>query len=402
MKIIVSIIVCCVLLPHLLCAQPLSLVWNVDPQLNALYIRQHQSLEVHPMLPMVFFAKNGSVLQRHVLFATAAQAADFKPDTIGSVLTAQRNYLNCLGYSLQKNPSDAVTLIGYSGGDDGGLTLASARAEKVRTYLTDIWKIASERITIKTAALPASASDQTSEEGREENRRVEIVSGQPEMMPIVAHTITRTLEPMTTSFSVETSSIAFSNREIHVWYDGKPWAVLPLGKSDSTVSWDWRSDSGKTIPMPEAVLKAEVIGVTESGQIHRSKLKPMEVKLHGPSAQLAGAPEQTYRLICYPNEQRSFGAINMASIDTYISPAISQASTVSIVTHTEGLNKKEKQRVQTLAKSISARLKLDAKWKKKNLKTVASNERLFGSHSAEERMLGKMIEVKIAAAPVSK
>ncbi|HET9137474.1 MAG TPA: hypothetical protein VFO76_12635 [Candidatus Kapabacteria bacterium] len=400
MKTIVLVILSILLLPELLGAQQLSLNWEADPQLKAMYVKQQRSLEVHPVLPMVFFKKNTATIERHVFFTSPNQAAEFKPDTIGSILTAQRNYLNYLGYGLQKNPSDTVTLIAYSGGDNGALTLANARSEKVRAYLVDIWGIVPERITIKTAVMPAAGSDETTEEGREENRRVEIVSSQQEMMPIVVHTITGIPEPMTTTFSVEASNTFFASREIQIWYEGKSWAVLPLGKNDSTVSWNWRSDPGNTIPLPEGVLKAEVVGIMESGEIRRSRTKAMEVKLN--AAATDSTTERTYHLICYPDEQRSFGQVNAASIDTYIAPAISQKSTVSIITHTEGLSAKEKQRVQALAKSISGRIKLDAKWKKKNLKIVASNDRLFSATSPEERMLAEMIEVKIADAPASK
>jgi hypothetical protein len=400
MKTVAALIALCVFLPHLVSAQTLSLVWEADPQLKAMYVRQQRSLEVHPVLPMVFFKKNTATIERHVFFTSPNQAAEFKPDTIGSILTAQRNYLNYLGYGLQKNPSDNVTLIGYSGGDNGALTLANARSEKVRAYLVDIWGIAPQRIAIKTAVMPAAASDETTEEGREENRRVEIVSGQQEMMPIVAHTITGIPEPMTTRFSVEASNTFFASREIQIWYEGKSWAVLPLRKNDSTISWNWRSDPGNMIPLPEGVLKAEVVGIMESGEIRRSRTKAMEVKLNATATD--PTTEQSYHLICYPDEQRSFGQVNAASIDTYIAPAIGQKSTVSIITHTDGLSAKEKQRVQTLAKSISGRIKLDVKWKKKNLKILASNDRLFGATSPEERMLAKMIEVKIAALPVTK
>jgi len=88
--------------------------------------------------------------------------------------------LDKLGDFLQKNPESFVVLAGYSdisGPEEYNITLSRRRAESVAKYLVEKWNFASERIVMfwYGQANPVGSND--TQEGRAQNRRVELAVG---------------------------------------------------------------------------------------------------------------------------------------------------------------------------------------------------------------------------------
>ena len=74
-----------------------------------------------------------------------------------------------IGYRLARHPTATIGLRGgYSGEMGESAAIATARAESVRNYLTDVWSIAPERITILE---PRPLSDSTDHLLRHEEAR---------------------------------------------------------------------------------------------------------------------------------------------------------------------------------------------------------------------------------------
>jgi outer membrane protein OmpA-like peptidoglycan-associated protein len=72
------------------------------------------------------------------------------------------------------------------GAEKNNLDLSKARAESVRSYLENVWGIEPSRVTIKAQNLPTSPANIAYEEGQAENRRVDILTDNPDLLRAVA------------------------------------------------------------------------------------------------------------------------------------------------------------------------------------------------------------------------
>ncbi len=109
-------------------------------------------------------------------------------DMAGSVLTPEsETMLKDIANKIRAEPNLMIDVNGYTdniGSASANVTLSKKRADQVKAYLVDNLKVATGRI--HTAGLGAQnpiASNET-EEGRQENRRVEIVIRKPDALLI--------------------------------------------------------------------------------------------------------------------------------------------------------------------------------------------------------------------------
>ena len=172
---------------------------TTHPQLR---VEEFIRREAYPTLADIFFAEGSSDLpSRYTLLQTDLEAASFDPSKLlgRSALDIYHETLNILGQRMRQNPSVTVTLTGSNantGSERNALELSKARAESVKRYLVDVWKIDPKRIAIEAVNLPRNASNSDTKEGAEENRRVEIASNDPSFLdPVVIEDTDRTMNP---------------------------------------------------------------------------------------------------------------------------------------------------------------------------------------------------------------
>jgi outer membrane protein OmpA-like peptidoglycan-associated protein len=106
-----------------------------------------------------------------------------------NTIEVYHDLLNIIGQRMRENSAETITLVGCNsnvGDERNNLDLSKARAEGVRRYLQEVWGIDASRINIKAMNLPASPSNNMSEDGQAENRRVEIVPANPSLLRAVA------------------------------------------------------------------------------------------------------------------------------------------------------------------------------------------------------------------------
>lgn len=142
-------------------------------------IEEVRTRNSNPILNYIFFDENSSEFpRRYVQYATYDEAQhNFKGSTqrvATKLMDLYRETLNILGDRLTRYPKSSLRLIGStSGAEANGLVLARARAERVKNYLVNVWKIDASRVRVEGKLLPERPSPVATAEGREENRRVE-------------------------------------------------------------------------------------------------------------------------------------------------------------------------------------------------------------------------------------
>ncbi len=123
-----------------------------------------------PIVNAVFFEQNSAVIpskysQKELSGAIPSDALEF-----------HRYIIPYIAKILSDNPRGKVELYGATSGDDEsrGVELAQQRADAVRNILISLG-IAKERISVAADVNPAVKSSQDLPEGREENRRTDII-----------------------------------------------------------------------------------------------------------------------------------------------------------------------------------------------------------------------------------
>ncbi|MDP4199977.1 MAG: OmpA family protein [Bacteroidota bacterium] len=169
-----------------------------EPQLR---VEEFARREAYPTLNYVFFSDGSAIIPTRYHQLRASDAASFDPKSLSgkTSLEVYHEALNIVGYRMRQNPTTTITLTGtnaMAGTEAAMSSLARDRAETVRNYLASVWTIDPKRIQIATEGLPKNASGSSTNDGADENRRVEITSNDPGFLdPLTVETVDRTMNP---------------------------------------------------------------------------------------------------------------------------------------------------------------------------------------------------------------
>lgn len=153
---------------------------------NSVNYEENLRYNQKPLLAFVFFDEmSGSIPSRYkTLNEDEVKTFNIKEMFNSNTLESYQNILNIIGYRLRQFPSAKISLTGSISNIDNEMKkpdLAQKRAESIANYLSNIWKIDKSRIAIKSRISPINPSNMTDDDGKAENRRVEIISDNPEI-----------------------------------------------------------------------------------------------------------------------------------------------------------------------------------------------------------------------------
>lgn len=174
-----------------------------------LKVEEFLSTKMHPLLGFIFFDENSAVIPPRYRLLSPAETKDFVVKKLYGLSTLEiyHNILNIIGKRVSQYPQAELTIVGYNsdqGPEKGNLELSRKRAEAVKNYLVNTWKIEPERIKIVAKNLPDNPSNPNDPDGVEENRRVEIIANIPQIFePLVVEDTLREVNPPTFRFKTE-------------------------------------------------------------------------------------------------------------------------------------------------------------------------------------------------------
>ncbi|MCX6153421.1 MAG: OmpA family protein [Candidatus Kapabacteria bacterium] len=158
---------------------------------------------MRPLLNYVFFDRMQTTIPKRYIKLNKNQTEQYNLNELHdqSTLNVYYNILNIVGKRMQDNPLSKITIVGCnaaSGVEEGNIELSQGRAEQVRAYFKNVWKIPANRLSISYNTHLGGAPKKPSKPGREkddleaaeENRRVEIIPD-PEFSAIIDPIITR-------------------------------------------------------------------------------------------------------------------------------------------------------------------------------------------------------------------
>ena len=165
---------------------------KIEVEPAGLTIEEVKTFDASPMLGHIYFAEGeSSIPEQYVRIEGDAQIAAFDESRFEDTLEKYYQVLNILGKRMTDHPEAVITLVGCNantGVEKGNKELSAARAQAVRDYLLAVWRIAPERILVESRNLPAMPSTSRLDEGKADNRRVEVLTEAPEILDLVRST----------------------------------------------------------------------------------------------------------------------------------------------------------------------------------------------------------------------
>jgi outer membrane protein OmpA-like peptidoglycan-associated protein len=150
-------------------------------------VEEFYSTTQTPLLPFVLFGLDSTAIPSRYHSLSTNQTADWdvrKTDSTDNV-RVYHDILNIIGKRMRAHPNARLTLTGCTSNEPEELAdknLGLARADMVGIYLESTWGISPTRITLERRGLPEKPSSLTQQEGKEENRRVEIAASDPAIL----------------------------------------------------------------------------------------------------------------------------------------------------------------------------------------------------------------------------
>ncbi|OGU55822.1 MAG: hypothetical protein A2X64_11310 [Ignavibacteria bacterium GWF2_33_9] len=155
-------------------------------ELKKIDLEEYLMYNQKPLLAYIFFDELSSSLPSRYKKLSKTQASNFNYKELfnSNTLDSYLNILNIIGYRLKQFPKAKITLIGSNSGvgeEMNNSSLSKERAETVSDYLTTIWGIEPSRIVLNFRNEPENPTSITDKDGEAENRRVEVISENPEI-----------------------------------------------------------------------------------------------------------------------------------------------------------------------------------------------------------------------------
>lgn len=154
--------------------------------------RQHA-----PLLPVIYFDHDSAALADRYVRLTRSAADSFSMEDLAGLdlLEIQHQALNVIGYRLRADRTLRLSLVPSTSSDEPP-ALARDRAESMFAYLTGIWRIEPSRIVIHEGGSSMQRSNEATEDGRQDNRRVEIVPSSGKLLDeVMTDEVVRDFDP---------------------------------------------------------------------------------------------------------------------------------------------------------------------------------------------------------------
>jgi len=313
--------------------------------------------EDYPLRTTLFFDSGSARLDsRYNLFTDPTHTIKFDDSTIpGGTLQKYHQALNIIGYRMRKHPATTIEIVGTNSGErPSGETRAISRerAESVRNYLGNIWGIDPKRMTILPPRnLPRIPSNGSDPRGTAENRRVEILSNDYELLrPIVQSDTRRYPQPDSMAFRLHNGipPEMIANREIEIRRGDTVWYVMrTIGIAD-TISpgffWERIPGDYETIPLDNTPFTAQLVLHTKDGSERRSPVVTIPTHIVQYSIRRDGPIDSTidrYSVFLFDFDRSRITPFIDRVIRDLILPEIAPESKILITGHTDDIGSSE-------------------------------------------------------------
>ena len=405
------------------------------------------SVSVNRILNYIFFDEGSSEIpKRYKLLASPRDADAFDEEKLrGETLDKYYHTLNIFGARLRKFPKSTISIVGcndQSTSAERKSGLSKARAGAVLAYLRDVWGISDKRMRLSARDIPAVPSNRDDSLGVAENRRVEILCDDWDIVkPVVdrAPAIT-TSSPMIT-FTVgspqalervsappplpqQPKAVVINGKTVYQPAPPPPpppltvrtltilrgntvWKRFDNIATNGTITWNWKNDNDE-FPTDNEPLTAVFSVKDKSGRECFSESATIPVRRITTSDKkrdnIADKTLERYNLIMFPFDKSEVGPMNSRILKEYVLPRLFPTSDALVVGHTDVIGSDEYNLKLSAARGAKAKEELASlaqiKVKSLDSKGVGEVEPLFDNTLPEGRFYNRTVQV-IIETPVS-
>jgi outer membrane protein OmpA-like peptidoglycan-associated protein len=351
-----------------------------------------------PLLHAIFFDRNGAEIPAR--YSTQGPAG-FREDAVpGNAEAAHHLTLDIFGSRLAADPRVRLTITGTTSEDeDDRGALARRRAEAVARYLTGSWGIDPKRITIRSRLDPAVPSNREREEGRQENRRVEIDASRDEIYrPVQLRVVEPALDPSEIGFRLfATSTLAIERWRVEIAGGGAMLKRIDgTGEPQGSVRWMLSQDDR------ERVLSAGSVSYTltvfdSAGRGVTSPRRPLPIRLDTTItvASSAGRPEDAaeFLLVTFDFDRAGMTRRGREELESILE-RVGPGSTVSVTGYTDRLGNVGHNRALATerARRVAASMPPDARVEYRG---ASPEEAPYAGSLPEGRFLSRTVRVVV-------
>lgn len=313
-----------------------------------LTIEEIKTFDAAPLLGHIYFEPaSGDISERYHRFNSQAETVTFDESDLRGTLDKYQYVLDIVGKRLRDNPEATITLVGCNADfaeEKGREDLSMMRAVAVRTYLQYIWNIDPARMSLEARNLPAKPSTSRSEEGRADNRRVEIHSDYPAMFDLVRSTYL--------GYRFDNSALVVRPL-LNTTYGVADWRIRAVAGVDTLAEIAGQGSPAEFYRLPLLFERPHYVGETGSIKVHMDVKdgrdqnlslvsEPVEVQFLQTSRQLAQRldyrVQERYALILFDFDSDRIDAQNRFIVDE-IAARIRELplAHVEIVGHTDNI-----------------------------------------------------------------
>ena len=378
---------------------------------NGLVMEEYLTWDLYPLLNYVFFDQGKSEIpSRYILFNSNAATKDFADSTIkGGTLDKYYHMLNIYGYRLNQFPDAKIEVVGCNDGTtepEKRAGLSKERATNVYNYLRDVWNISESRMKLVVRDKPERISNLKDSLGITENRRVEILCPDWNVMKPVFDKDPKTFpQPDEMKFTMKNGieDELIAKRRIEIKHGTEGWKTLNnVGITDKEIIWNWQNESD-LYPKNEEPFIAKLVLTTKSGKECESDPITIPVKQVTTQEKAVRRENDTtkenYSLILFPFDSPLAGPLNEKIMRDYVYERCMPNSIIEVVGHTDvvGLydhnQKLSDKRSNTVFDGIMKQTK--SKVGKISKRGVGEDEPLYNNDLPEGRFYNRTVHVKI-------
>lgn len=366
---------------------------NGTELLQKITIETFRSRQLRAFLPFIFFDENSSEIpQRYIKFNQDEVSKFSIKDLMGkSSLDSYYYLLNILGKRLIEYPDSKITLTGCNSNEKkekNNKKLSQSRADIVKSYLVDVWKIDPNRIVTVARNLPEKFSNIKDPDGIVENRRVEITSETWDVIaPIVIEDTLRIIKPE----GILVENEAFAETPI------KSWEFNVDSQNERLVKFDGSGNPDQKIKIDLAkneILKSKLgnnisayLKVETKEEVGLSQIKKIPIEVIHKDSSI-----NVYNLILFDFDKAELNKPNLKIAD-FINNDLHEEADVKVLGHTDRIGKDEYNRKlsDSRAKSTSSHIKA----KKIEAYGVGEADLLYDNVTPEGRFYCRTVQVHV-------
>ncbi|MFY7999389.1 MAG: OmpA family protein [Candidatus Kapaibacteriota bacterium] len=405
------------------------------------------SVSVNRILNYVFFDEGASAIpSRYNLLKTTLEADTFDEEKLrGETLDKYYHTLNVFGTRLRKFPKSTITIIGcndQSSAAEKKAGLSKNRANTVLAYLRDIWGISEKRMKLVARDLPNVPSNRDDSLGLAENRRVEIVCDDWDIVkPVVDRTPAISASSQAIKFTVSSpqalervsaptpvpqqmKAVVINGKTVYqqpppppappstvrtltILQGGKVWKRFDNVATSGTIAWNWKNNA-EDFPSGTEPLRVVFSVKDKSGRecFSESATIPIKRITTGDKKRdnIADKTLERYNLIMFPFDKSDVGTMNSRILKEYVLPRLFPTSDAVVVGHTDVIGSDEYNLKLSASRGAKAKEELASllqiKVKSLDSKGVGEAEPLFDNSLPEGRFYNRTVQV-IIETPVS-